>query len=732
MRLHSTLRRTLSLHFFLVAVLPALVFGLIAISLLHRHLKTGIYEHNRSLSLDIAASADRFLAEVETDLKAIAKNIEVMADNRPGETGNFLASVVYGSRRFESLYLLDAEHRLIGLGINPRVNLRQDDYPDVDFSKHEIFQQHPVIRRPVWSDSYLSPVSGEPSVTLAVPIKQGILLGNIRLSRLGQELSLNPSGSSGVCAIVDHNGILVASSDPSLAMQRVNFSMHRIIGRTLPAGGETVLESHDNLLMLESTAGVPRTGWVAWVGVDMDAIMAPVDSIRNLLIGVLALSLLLAAVVALVDAFRLMLPFSALSERAGQIGAGKYDFHFVPSGFLEIDRLAGSLEKMALAVREREQSILTSEQRFRELVNSIEGVVWEMDVTSGRYLFVSQQSALLFGFPVERWLEAPDFWASRIHPEDVERVVIRGRRSLALNDKHDLEYRMLANDGREVWVRDLVTVVWEKDEPKRLLGVMIDASARKQAEVELARYRLHLEDLVKQRTEELQAAQAELVMKERLAVLGQLTATVSHEIRNPLGTIANSFFLLREMLGRDCLDRVERPLFLAERSVQRCDSIISELLDFTRRRELQRQPVALDRWLAEMLEEMVWPTEVDCRWQFDCGITIQADPERLRRVMVNVINNAVQAMEARGGEAHRLEISTRRLADRCEIVVSDTGGGIPEEILPRIFEPLFSTKNFGVGLGVPIIRNIMEDHGGGVDYQSRAGVGTTVTLWFPL
>jgi signal transduction histidine kinase len=220
-------------------------------------------------------------------------------------------------------------------------------------------------------------------------------------------------------------------------------------------------------------------------------------------------------------------------------------------------------------------------------------------------------------------------------------------------------------------------------------------------------------------------------MKERLAVLGQLTATVSHEIRNPLGTVSNSLYLLRETLGADCLGKVERPLALAERSVQRCDGIISELLDFTRRRELQVESVALDAWLTEVLDEMVWPAEVQRSWNCASGVTVEIDPERLRRALINVITNALQAMEGNTAQP-RLEISTRRDAGRCEIVIKDNGRGIPDELRERIFEPLFSTKNFGVGLGVPIIRNIMVDHHGGVDYQSEVGKGTTVTLWLPL
>jgi PAS domain S-box-containing protein len=722
----------LSLHFLLVAILPTLVFGLIAISLLHKHLQAGIYERNRLLSRDIAAATDDFLAEVEFDLTVAANVVAADVFVRHKAVDDFLGELAKGSAGFETIYLLDKDHLVVNLGIDPSTGLNRDDYQGLDLSRHEFFRRHPIIVRKVWSDTFVSLATGQPSVSLAVPIGEGVLLGNVSLQRLSQKLVNSVPGSGDDCAIVDHAGMLVASSDPVLAMQQVNFGLRRGIALPPPNIGETRFEQYGDDLLLESTATIPRTGWVVWVGSDMEQKMAPINHIRNLLIGVMALALLLAAGMALADARRLMLPLSALSERAGQIGSGDYELRLRSSSFIEIDGLAVSLQQMSHAVRDREQALVDSEQRFRYLVNSIEGVVWEMDLQSSNYLFVSERSADLFGYPPAEWLRDAEFWMSHVSPDDLDRVVIRGRHSLALKENHDLEYRFLAAGGKPVWVRDLVTVVRENDEPTRLLGVMIDISERKQTEAELERHRNDLEKLVAQRTGELQAAQQELVKKERLAVLGQLTATVSHEIRNPLGTVANSLFNMRETLGQKCLAQVERPLILAERSVQRCDGIISELLDFTRRRELQRELLPLDTWLAGMLDEMVWPATVQCCWHFNSGATVVADPERLRRALVNVVTNALQAMAAKGVGGQRLEIATRRLAERCEIVVRDSGEGIPEAIRERIFEPLFSTKNFGVGLGVPIIKNIMEDHGGGVDYQSEVGAGTTVTLWLPL
>ncbi len=732
MRRLATLRRTLSLHFLLVAILPTLTLGLIVSSLLHRHLRQEVFRNNQQLAETIADNAELFLREAERSMatlaEALARNNLVHADAVDG----LLEIFVQKSECFESILLIDDTRHVRCLGLVSPLNLRRDDYLGADFSRHVIFQRHPRIEGPVWSDTFVSLTTGEPSVTLAMPTRDGVLLGVVNLRALSEMISRYRIGPDDHYAIVDHIGTLVASSKVDEAMQRINLSQHAVIQRALHDGAETAVEEHEEFTLLESTARIPSTDWIVWVGVNLTEKMAPVNQVRDLLAGIVAVALTFAAFVALFDSRRLMDPLSILDRQTSQISDGRYDFRPSPSGFIELDSLARSFQKMAQAVRDRERSLLDSERRFRDLVNSIDGVVWEMDYANGRYLFVSEQSAVLFGFPPARWLDDPGFWSSCVHPEDLDRVAVGGRRQLVRKDRHNVSYRFMTAGGRTLWVNDLVTVIRDGDQPQRLLGVMIDVTLNKQVEAELELYRLHLEELVTQRTAELQAAQHELVQKGRLAVLGQLTATVSHEIRNPLGTVANALFVMHEMLDVECLAKVERPLALAERSVQRCDGIISELLDFTRRRETQKQPLEIDRWLAETLDEMSWPVQVRCSRRLTSGATVQADPERLRRVMVNVITNALQALEEKGGNQQVLEISTLQQADRCLIVVRDSGIGIPEAIREHIFEPLFSTKNFGVGLGVPIICNIMEDHGGGVDYQSEAGEGTTVTLWLPL
>jgi signal transduction histidine kinase len=249
---------------------------------------------------------------------------------------------------------------------------------------------------------------------------------------------------------------------------------------------------------------------------------------------------------------------------------------------------------------------------------------------------------------------------------------------------------------------------------------------------ELARYRDTLEELVLQRKRQLEQATAELVHAERMAALGQVAATVGHELRNPLGTVKNALFSVGESLDGAQAARVRRSLELAERNVQRCDRIISELLEYAKKRAPRIEPTTLDTWLSGVLDECTVPGSIELHRALDSGVVLSVDREILRRAVENVVTNSVQAMGEEGAAGTRMDVETHVRAQRAEIVVTDRGSGITDEVLERMWEPMYSTKPFGVGLGMSIVRSAMEDHGGGVEVQSRPGTGTTITLWLPL
>jgi signal transduction histidine kinase len=229
------------------------------------------------------------------------------------------------------------------------------------------------------------------------------------------------------------------------------------------------------------------------------------------------------------------------------------------------------------------------------------------------------------------------------------------------------------------------------------------------------------------------AVEAELLKSERLAVLGQLTATVAHELRNPLSAIRNTLFTVKE-LAKNSEIKLDRPVARMERSIERCDRIISDLLEYTRQRDLNRTAVRFDGWLADIVAEQSPPELVVLVAELGAGeAMVQIDADRVRRVVINLVENASQALADCPEECEK-RITVRTAVEDCDLVlvVEDTGPGIKPENLDRIFEPLFSTKSFGTGLGLPTVKQSVTQHGGAIEVDSEVGHGTCVTVRLPL
>jgi signal transduction histidine kinase len=227
-------------------------------------------------------------------------------------------------------------------------------------------------------------------------------------------------------------------------------------------------------------------------------------------------------------------------------------------------------------------------------------------------------------------------------------------------------------------------------------------------------------------------AEAELLKKERLSALGQLTATVAHELRNPLSSIRNTLYSLREMAAGKGL-QIDRPMGRIERSIARCDEIIADLLEYARSRELKCTRLPLDAWLQEVLEEQKIPDGITLDRALGApSAVVEIDADRFRRVIINLVDNAVQAVAELGEEAAARRISvTTHADDTAEILIEDTGPGIAQENLAKVFEPFFSTKPFGTGLGLPTVRQIVEQHNGTIAIASTPGKGTSIEIRLP-
>jgi len=424
-------------------------------------------------------------------------------------------------------------------------------------------------------------------------------------------------------------------------------------------------------------------------------------------------------------------PFGVLGAHT----AKKRSFSKDDTNFLQAvaNLLADAIER-----KQTEEALRESEERFRKIFEQ-DPVGMVITGSMGQILQANAKMCQMLGYTEEELLKLSV--ADVTHPEDRDksRELITQLFAGEIPDIK-MEKRYVRKDGEAIWGNVTATVV--RDEAGRALyalAMIEDITERKRAEKQLDEYRGHLEDLVKARTLELQAAQDELIRQERLAALGQLAATVGHELRNPLATIRNSLFTIAQ-LAPTSEDRLRQAVDRADRNIGRCDRIIDELGDFTRARDLPLERTPIDEWLEELLAEQVVPRDIQIKLKLASGAVVNVDAERLRRCVVNLMTNAIQAMTGleepgEGGEPrsdrHQLTISTRVQNGRLEICFEDTGPGIPPDEMEKIFDPLYSTKSFGIGLGLPSVQKIMEQHGGGVEIESDPGNGTTAVLWLP-
>ena len=239
----------------------------------------------------------------------------------------------------------------------------------------------------------------------------------------------------------------------------------------------------------------------------------------------------------------------------------------------------------------------------------------------------------------------------------------------------------------------------------------------------------------------LREAHDEIIKKGKLAQMGQLVATVAHELRNPLSAVRTSAYLLKRKLTGHSVN-VDTQLERIDNSVARCDAVITQFLDYAKSHQMEYREFPFDNWVVKLVEEEAQKLpeviEVECNLGLD-GISASFDPNRLSRVLINLISNASEAMVGKGDDPQKfktqspkISVITRKSERGIEIDVADNGPGIADEQIPKILEPLFTTKSFGTGLGLPAAIQALEQQRGGLQGKGGLGKGATFTAWIPL
>jgi len=374
-------------------------------------------------------------------------------------------------------------------------------------------------------------------------------------------------------------------------------------------------------------------------------------------------------------------------------------------------------------------ALKNSHRQYESLVNSLDGIVWQADLPSLRFTFVSLQAERLLGYPLQNWLQQPSFWIDHIHPEDRQMAQAIVSSVAPGQGYRSFEYRMIAADGRIVWLRDTVTP--SEGNRAHVRGIMVDITERKEAEeaVRLIQAKLeHSNEILQRKNEEIQ----------------NFYHTLSHELKTPLTSAREFISIVMDGLAGSLNETQREYLGIARDSCNQLRVCINDLIDATRietgKLAIQLQPTSLRRLIQQVVTTMrsaAAEKKITLAQELDPVLSdLPLDPNRMTQVITNLLNNAIKYTPF-GGQVLVAARDSSEEADAIQVSVRDTGCGIPKHEQVRIFDRLYQVKTGdaateqGVGLGLYLCRELVQLHGGRIWVKSDPGEGSTFAFVLP-
>jgi PAS domain S-box-containing protein len=358
-------------------------------------------------------------------------------------------------------------------------------------------------------------------------------------------------------------------------------------------------------------------------------------------------------------------------------------------------------------VNERTKELRSAREQLEYVISSNPAVIYTgkplADGSDFVLTYISDRVSAMLGFEPSDFMGHPEFWERRVHPEDL-RLTLAQIPRLWKEGQHAFEYRFLHKNGTYRWIREEAKVVRDTEgKPIEINGYWTDVSERRRLEEELAK-------------------------SHRLAAIGETSAMIGHDLRNPLQGIAGIVYLAKKNFeSRKAADRKAGAALLdtIEEQVMYMDKIVSDLQDYAQPLAPQLTETNLPNLIRQTLSTIKIPETVKVSMKIEkLANNAMIDSTLMMRTLTNLVINAIQAMPKRG----KLTIRTRNRGDSIFLTVEDTGVGIPRKNLTKIFNPFFTTKAKGQGLGLAVCKRLVEAQGGTITVKSKPRKGSAITI----
>jgi len=429
----------------------------------------------------------------------------------------------------------------------------------------------------------------------------------------------------------------------------------------------------------------------------------------------------------------------------------------------EVGRLAESFNEMLSRIQSQDAALSLSQQKMEALIHSIDGIVWERTPDTFRFTFISRQSKDILGYQPQAWLDQPNFWEEKLHPQDAAKAIRTGHDLAAQAQPYSHEYRMMAADGRAVWIRESGTVLVEKGRPVALRGIFLDVTRQKLD------------------AEQLDKLNRQLMGTSRLAGMAEVATGVLHNVGNVLNSVSVAATVVADRLRHSKLAKLRRattvlreqngnlaefltadpkgkliPEYLATVADQLAGEqtkLIAKMDSVGQHIEHIKEIVAMQQTYAKvsgvyeslavvaLLEDALRMNVaafdrhgIELVREFAENIPmVRVDRHKVLQILINLLRNAKYAMDTQSGNAKRLVARVGVASpDRVRITIADNGVGITPENLTRIFNHGFTTKKDGHGFGLHSWANAAKEMGGTLTAHSDGpGQGAEFTLELP-
>ena len=429
----------------------------------------------------------------------------------------------------------------------------------------------------------------------------------------------------------------------------------------------------------------------------------------------------------------------------------------------ELGGLAESFNEMLGRIQSQDAALTLSQQKIEALIHSIDGIVWERSPETFRFTFVSRQSKDILGYPPEAWLDRPNFWEEKIHPQDLAKTARTIHELASSAQPYICEYRMIAADGRTVWIRESGSELVEHGRPVAIRGIFLDVTRQKLD------------------SEQLDKLNRQLIGTSRLAGMAEVATGVLHNVGNVLNSVSVAATVVGERLRNSKLANLRRatdlmrqqnghliefltadpkgkliPEYLAtiaEQMAAEEAKLIAKMDSVAQNIEHIKEIVAMQQGYAKVsgvFENLPVDALVEDALRMNAaafdrhGIElvrefapdlplVRADRHKVLQILINLIRNAKYAMDAQGGDNKRLVVRVAMASPcRAKITIADNGVGIAPEHLTRIFNHGFTTKKDGHGFGLHSGANAAKEMGGSLSAHSEGrGQGAEFTLELP-